>query len=318
MDDQVHLFEELLEKSKKILVPMGVWPSHNNRWITIANIVILVGYSILVLVKNLLNPEGESIENAFTLGNAGLITVLYFVTMLKKKKEFMNFFELMKTNEKQFSSNEAKRLMIAGGQEYQKISNGFLFLLPAMVLVRFIQPSAQYAYIMLFSDDKTFSLPPPMGVPVFLFGEILTYVIESVIRMVIFSTLIAACLMFIISILYICTQYNILAMQLRSFKDKDDDAINKIIANHQVLLNSAKLVNDVFSPYFFADCLFSLINLTIMMFSLLAHNASLQNFLLEVPLVTTGMSQLFFVLYFGDRLIDAVSMNEGVTEGDII
>lgn len=71
----------------------------------------------------------------------------------------------------------------------------------------------------------------------------------------------------------------------------------------------AKVLNEIFSPYFFADCCFSFINLSIMMFSLIAHNARIQNFLSEIPLVTCGMSQLFFVLYFGDRLIDAVSVH---------
>lgn len=41
-----------------------------------------------------------------------------------------------------------------------------------------------------------------------------------------------------------------------------------------------------------------------MLFSLIA-NASIQNYLLEVPLLIAGMSQLFLILYFGDRLIDA-------------
>lgn len=67
-----------------------------------------------------------------------------------------------------------------------------------------------------------------------------------------------------------------------------------------------ELLNDVFAPYFFGDCCFSFINLSIMMFSLIT-NANLQNYLMEIPLVTAGMSQLFFVLYFGDRLIDETS-----------
>lgn len=71
----------------------------------------------------------------------------------------------------------------------------------------------------------------------------------------------------------------------------------------------ANLLNEIFAPYFFADCCFSFINLSIMMFSLLASNSHFQAYLMEVPVVMAGMSQLFFVLYFGDRLIDAVRNN---------
>lgn len=70
----------------------------------------------------------------------------------------------------------------------------------------------------------------------------------------------------------------------------------------------AKILNEIYSPYFFVDCALSFINLTILMFSLLAHNVHIENYLSEIPLLTCGLSQLFFVLYFGDRLIDAVKL----------
>jgi len=308
MSNQVNLFHELLEKSEKYLVPLGIWPSANNNWITLFNIFILFSYSILVLIKNLLNPEGESIENAFTLANGGLITVAYFVTMVFKKQKLVEFFGFVKSHKKVLKSDESKKLMIAGGKEYQKISTAFLYILPVAVLVRFLQPPLEYGYIQLFRDDKNFTLPPAMGIPTFIFGDIPTYILESIVRMIMLITLMGVCSIFILSTLYICTHYNILALELENFRD-DDATINKLIESHQELLYFTKLLNEIFSPYFFADCFFSFINLSIMMFSLIAHNAKITNFMMEVPLVTAGMSQLFFVLYFGDRLMEAVRFN---------
>ncbi|KAL7039239.1 hypothetical protein ACKWTF_009841 [Chironomus riparius] len=305
-NSQVNLFHELLKKSEKYLVPIGIWPSPKNSWITLFNIFILFSYSILVLIKNLLNPEGESIENAFTLANGGLITVVYFVTLVFKKQKLIAFFEFIKNHKIILTSDEAKKLMVAGGREYQKISTAFLYILPAAVLVRFLQPPLEYGFNQIFRDDKNFTLPPSMGIPTFVVGEIPTYILESIVRMIMLSTLMGVCAIFIASTLYICTHYNILALDLEMFRD-DDATINKLIETHQELLYFTKLLNEIFSPYFFADCFFSFINLSIMMFSLIAHNAKITNFMMEVPLVTAGMSQLFFVLYFGDRLMEATA-----------
>ncbi|XP_070498763.1 odorant receptor 10-like [Chironomus tepperi] len=306
MNKQINLFHELLEKSEKYLVPLGVWPSPKNTWITLFNIFILFSYSILVLIKNLLNPEGESIENAFTLANGGLIAVVYFVVMVFKKEKLVEFFGFIKNHKIVLTTDETKSLMFAGGREYQKISTAFLYILPAAVLVRFLQPPLEYGFIQLFRDDKNFTLPPSMGIQKSVFGEIPTYVLESLVRMLMLSTLMGICAIFIVSTLYICTLYNILALELKSYRD-GDAAINNLIECHQELLYFTKLLNEIFSPYFFADCLFSFINLSIMMFSLIAHNAKITNIMMEVPLVTAGMSQLFFVLYFGDRLMEATA-----------
>lgn len=305
MNSQVNLFHELLEKSEKYLVPLGIWPSPKNGLITLFNIFILFGYSILVLIKNLLNPEGESIENAFTLANGGLITVAYYVTMVFKKQKLLEFFGFIKSHKKLLATDEAKQLMIAGAREYQKISTAFLYILPVAVLVRFLQPPLEYGFIQLFRNDKNFTLPPAMGIPTFMVGEIPTYIVESLVRMIMLSSLMGVCAIFIVSTLYICTHYNILAFELENFRE-DEKIINKLIESHQELLYFTKLLNEIFSPYFFANCFFSFINLSIMMFSLIAHNAKITNFMMEGPLVTAGMSQLFFVLYFGDRLMEAV------------
>lgn len=78
MNSQVHLFHDLLIKTEKYLAPIGIWPNSKNSWITIFNTVILFGYSILVLIKNLHNPEKESVENAITLANGGEFVFFFF------------------------------------------------------------------------------------------------------------------------------------------------------------------------------------------------------------------------------------------------
>jgi hypothetical protein len=304
--EEVQLFENLLKKSEKYLTPCGIWPTENNSWITLFNIVVLFVYSIMVLIKNLLDPERESIENAFTLANGGLITVVYFVTIFIKREKVKELFAYIKSEKQAPATRVEKEATIAVGREYYKISTAFLVILPASVFVRFIQPPIEYFYIQFFRIDKSFSLPASMGIPTFLIGELPTYIVESLVRGLMLITLMGVCSIFILSTLTICNQFNILAIKLEHMQTDDSKEIDKLIAEHRDLLKIAKTLNDIYSPYFFADCAFSFVNLSIMLFSLIASNARLQTYLMEIPLVTAGMSQLFFVLYFGDRLIDAV------------
>jgi hypothetical protein len=141
------LFRRLLTRAEKILIPLGVWPSAWNWWVTLFNIIVLFVYSILVLIKNLHNPERESIENAFTLANGGLITVVYFVTMLLKKEKCAELYEFIKTEQKIATTSEEKQIVINVGREFQRISTAFLYFLPAAVLVRFLMPTAEFAYV---------------------------------------------------------------------------------------------------------------------------------------------------------------------------
>lgn len=141
------LFRKLLKRAEKILIPLGVWPSSWNWWVTLFNIVVLFVYSILVLIKNLHNPERESIENAFTLANGGLITVVYFVTMLLKKQKCSELYNFIKTEQKIAKTSQERKIVINVGREFQRISTAFLYFLPSAILVRFLMPSAEYAYV---------------------------------------------------------------------------------------------------------------------------------------------------------------------------
>lgn len=307
MTSQINLFHDLMDRSEKYLTLIGIWPSINNGCVTIFNIIIMFGYSMMVLVKNLLNPEKESIENAFALANGGLCTVVYFLTMTIKKEKFVDFLEFIKSQKKLFATEDYKKLMIAGGKEYKLIITSLLYILPVGITVRFFQLPIEYGYIKLFQENETFTLPPSMGIPTSIFGEIPTYVLESFVRMMMLSMIIGICTIFILSTLYICTQFNILALEMENFHEDNEKAINRLIERHQELLDYTKLLTEIYAPYFFANCFLSFINISILLFSFLTHNARITNYIVEVPLLTVGISQLFFVLFFGDRLIDAVS-----------
>jgi hypothetical protein len=314
MAGQENLLYQLIEKSEKCLIPLGIWPDPDNTCIIIFNIIVLFSFSVLVLTKSILNPEGESIENAFTLANGGLCTGIYFVAMIVKKDKIIEFIKFIKTQDKIFTNCGAKALMIAAGKEYYIISIALLCILPAGTLIRFLQPPLAYGYVQFFQEGKNFTLPPAMGLPNFIFGDIRTYILESLIRMLILSNLSGICATFIVSTISVCTQLNMLGLELENISE-DEKVIHKMIDRHQELLHFTKLLNEIFSPYFFADCFLSLINLSIMLFSLITHNVSFSNLIMEIPLVTAGMSQLFFILYYGDKLIDAVRLRNSGVEG---
>lgn len=232
---QEKLFKNLLIKCERFLVPIGIWPSKNNLWMTRFNIFILFGYSILVIVKNLLNPERETIENAFTLANGGLITVPYFLTLLIKREKCKEFFDFVKSDRKnELRTQDEKNLVISVGDVFQKISTGFLYILPTSILVRFVQPLLEFGYIQLFRPDKSFTLPPSMGIPTYLMGEIATYLVESLVRALMLTTLMGICTIFILSTLFICTQFHILSVDLKNMEK--DEEIDGLIKEHQEIL----------------------------------------------------------------------------------
>ncbi|XP_070498764.1 uncharacterized protein [Chironomus tepperi] len=292
----------LVEKQGLYLERYHVWDRMENG----ASSTIL-SFSIMVLIKNLFNPEKESIENAFALANGGLCTVVYFVTIIIKKQKFVDFLEFLKSQKKFLVNEDYIKLMTAAGREYKLIITALLYILPVGIAVRFFQLPIEYGYIQLFEENQTFIMPPSMGIPTSVFGELPTFVLESLVRTAMLSMIIGICTIFILSTLYICTQFNILATELENVHEGDEKVIDKVIERHQELLNYTKLLNEIYAPYFFANCLFSFLNTSILLFSFLTHNVKITNYIVEVPLATVGISQLFFVLFFGDRLIETTS-----------
>ena len=102
------LSKKLTSRIEKFLTPLGVWPSSENRAMTSFNIFVFSTFSVLVMVKIFLNPEGESIEIAFALSNACLLAVVHLFVVLLKGKRFQEFLDFVKQEE---------FLMISKGRE---------------------------------------------------------------------------------------------------------------------------------------------------------------------------------------------------------
>lgn len=75
-----------------------------------------------------------------------------------------------------------------------------------------------------------------MGLPVELFGEIPTYILESFIRALMLSTLMGVCIAFILSTLTICNQFNILEQQFENLNTSEEKHVNDLIKEHKRLL----------------------------------------------------------------------------------
>lgn len=75
-----------------------------------------------------------------------------------------------------------------------------------------------------------------MGLPVEVFGEIPTYLIESFIRAIQLVTIIGICTAFILVTLTVCTQFYFLEVKFRDLKSEDMKKINDLIKEHKKLL----------------------------------------------------------------------------------
>lgn len=250
------LFRKFSTRAEKILIPLGIWPSSWNWWVTLFNITVLFVFSNLVLIKNILNPEQKSIENAFTLANGGLINVVYFVTMFLKKEPCAELYEFIKTERKFATTSEEKKILMRVGKQFQNISKAFLYFLPLAILVRFFMPTAEFAYVKVkfiifskifsvnelktffkfFAGNKTFELPPAMGLPIEVLGEIPIYIIESFVRALVLISIMGICIAFILSSLTICSQFEILSKKFEDLKTDDMKLLNDLIEEHKTLL----------------------------------------------------------------------------------
>lgn len=141
------LSEKLLNSAENFLSPIGVWPNSWNHSVILFNVIVLTLYAVLVNIKNILNPEGESIENAITLSNGGLVMVSYFVILLIKKEKSQEMFNFVKNGNRFAMTIKEMEVIQKIEREFKIISTTFLYFLPPAVLVRFVMPSAEYAYI---------------------------------------------------------------------------------------------------------------------------------------------------------------------------
>lgn len=75
-----------------------------------------------------------------------------------------------------------------------------------------------------------------MGLSVEILGEIPTYILESLVRAHMLSTLMGVCSAFILSTLTICTQFHILSLRFEQLKTDDVKIVNGLIKEHKKLL----------------------------------------------------------------------------------
>lgn len=227
-------FQDLLLKAEINLVKIGIWPSKRSKFVGAPLAVTLTLFSVMVIIKNILNPNAESIENAFTLANGSLTIVVYWLTFFLKPDSFFEFFNSVKLIKVMLTEREEK-IMVEAGTELQKIWTAFRWILPASILIKFIQPLLEYLFIAIFANDRTFAFPPTMGIPSEILGEFSTYIIESMVRSIMLVFLMGTSFIFILASLYICTQFKILAADFEDF-NANDDSLEKLIRQHDKLL----------------------------------------------------------------------------------
>lgn len=140
------LSPKLLNQAERILSSLGVWPNLHNGWITITNIILFVIFSVFVFVKNITNPQAESIETAFTYANGGNLFIIYLAIMLMRKDKFQKIIEFNKKEVKCELKNEESKIIKYAEKEYRTISTAFLIFVPSAVLSRLVILITEYAY----------------------------------------------------------------------------------------------------------------------------------------------------------------------------
>lgn len=99
---------------------------------------------------------------------------------------------------------------------------------------------------------------------------------------------------------------------------EEEKGLEVFIVRHQELIKMSEDFKTIFAPIFFMNCAVSFINITLMLFSLVVDNR-IENLFWESPLLCVGVSQLFFELYFGDRLMtDSIIVKDGIYNSDWI
>jgi hypothetical protein len=308
MAANIFLFSDLLQKSEKILTLMGIWPSKRivGSISSVFKIIMMATFIIAVIIKNVTKPEKESIENALSQANGGFLIIVYLISLTAKKEKFLELFELIKMDLNWSMTIVADRkFLIDVGFEFQWYLKRILFLFLPAVLLKLIQPFFRLFYIMWSNETIRIDLPPSMALSEDYLGKIPTYLIETIFRTIMIYTVVGMSITFMIPCLHICTQFKILAKDFQAIVEKNPKSLKKCVERHEALIQMSKLYSDLFQPYFITDCIVSGTNLSILMFSLIV-TPSINNYLMETPLLAVGLAQIFVIMYFGDQLIYSV------------
>lgn len=254
--------KELLTRIEKKLVPFGIWPSSRNRWVTIFNIAILTAYLILVLIKNILNPEGESIEIAFALAFGGLYVAIFCATLILRKEKVEKMLSFLKNGKNSEMTKKEMEIFQDAENDFVKIFKYYAYILPPTVIIRIILPLIElgynkvkltwvkriqykfidfskcyFTYVKVYATDKTFTLPAAQAFPVEYLGEMNVYVIETILsRAYILTLVMGVSLTYILTALLICAHFEVLRIQLENLNTDDPKFIEDFSKKHLELI----------------------------------------------------------------------------------
>lgn len=153
-------FSELKVKVKFVLTIMCVWPDENSTTSVKIFGTIISAFILSVLVKNMINPEKESIENAFTLSNGLLIIIVFWVSSLLHRDCFLNFFHFILNDANIPNSPFDLNTSNEAAKEVIQVLKWFIIFLPAGTVAKFFLPV--FDFVSNLGTNRTVEFPPAM------------------------------------------------------------------------------------------------------------------------------------------------------------
>lgn len=234
---------EVYLSAKKLLVMIGFWPVEKVPSITKFLLSIFIIFTILAIIKNLINFDRGAATDAFTNVNGGLLCLYYFIILITRRDKFQKLFNFVDEDVKRLLNDEEIEPMNNAELELRKILRVAVYIFPLAVIVKFIQPFMTILYIRVFTPGQIFEFPPTMFIPNFLLGNVGTYIIETSFRSIMLICIMGTLIAFMISTLYICSQFSGLCRTLKSGKapgtliiTNRSTTLNISIQRHSILL----------------------------------------------------------------------------------
>lgn len=243
-------FSDVKVKLNFVLSLICVWPNENSLGRVRTLMSILSVYVLMVFIKNVVNPEKESIENAFILSNGNLIVIIFWITTFVRRETSSKFFDFILNDSTHIKSEFDAEVSTQAAKEVIRVCKWYTIVLPAATILRFFLPI--FKLVMNLGTDKKVTYPPAMGVPVEYFGEIPTFIIETSMRLIMLTTLVGVCILYVISSLHICSQFKILANDIENFP-MTEKGLEVYITRHQELLEMSQSFKKIFAPSFFSN-----------------------------------------------------------------
>lgn len=233
------LYGNLLETFERILYKIGIWPRKDLPAVRIIITIILSIFVILCIMKMIINPERESIENALANCLGLFMMVIFYIWLTYKADEFIEVVDFIKSDMKREPSDIEKKNLGDGVKEIQTVIKLSLFILPNSCVVKFIMPFVEYGYAIAVHGNGHLILPPAMALPILpieFYGELLSFIIEWMNFTLMMNALFGAAILFVILTVYINVQFKTLADELEILSIDDKEKFYNYIQRHQKLL----------------------------------------------------------------------------------